>query len=101
MTAGKGVLVFSGDQAREHSQAAGGDREIVIAAAKSRSSKFRYAQTTALGAVVDRQVLKRDDAVNDRVNLQVTAGDFVVQHQHCAAIAGQVLFQREYLTSKA
>ena len=61
------------DQARKDRDAAGLDREIVVAAAERLAAILDDPQAPPLGAVVRRQLLQPDDAVRDAVHGLVAA----------------------------
>jgi hypothetical protein len=64
-------VVLRRDQARIDLQTAGLDREVVEAAAEVDTPHLDHPQAPALGPVVDRRLLQPDDAMDDRVELQV------------------------------
>ena len=64
------------------------DREVVVAAAELRAAQLRDAQPPAVAAVHRRQLLERDHAVREALQLQVARlGRAVVEQQHGAAAA--------------
>jgi hypothetical protein len=57
----------------------------VVAAAEAQPAQLAHLQPAPLGAVVLRDVLERDDAVGEALQLQVALGGrLVVEHQHGA-----------------
>ena len=77
--------MFGRDQPREHRQAAGVEREVVLAAAKLDAAHLHDAQAPPLRAVLVDGLLQADHAVRDAVQLQVgVAAAAVVQQQHGA-----------------
>src|SRR5262249_28424617 len=87
------------DQSRKDIQAAATNGEIVEAAAKSYAAHLADAQSPALGAVLVGQLLERDHAVRDALQMIVLgAAGPVVQQEYGAIMAGEVLFERKHLT---
>ena len=60
-------MVFRCDKARVDDESAGLDREVVVSAAELHAAHLRDAQAPALGAVIQRDLLQRYDAVRNAV----------------------------------
>src|SRR5665213_646621 len=96
------AMVFRRDQAREDAQAAGVDDEVVIAATEVDAAHLDHADTAALGAVVHCELLQKDHAVGDGVQLQVVLlGGEVVEQDDGALALGEEVFQGQDLAAVA
>ena len=94
--------VFGRDQARKHAQAAGQDFVVVVAAAEAAAAELADAQAAPVAAVLGIELVQRHHAVHDRVHVQAELGHgAVVEQQHGAATADEVLLQREDLAAIA
>src|SRR5215213_7889883 len=95
-------MVLGRDEAWKDIDSAGGDREIVIAAAVFLSTVLENAQAPPLGAVGRRKLFKPDDSVRDAVNRLV--GRFrrqVIEQQDRGAVAREIMLDREQLAAIA
>ena len=85
---------------REHPHAAGVDDEIVIAAAIALAAIFDHPQPPPLRAIFGRQFLEPDHAVGDAVHGAVVGlARQIIQHQHGAPAAREIMFEREDLAA--
>jgi hypothetical protein len=70
----------------------------VVAAAERDAAQLDDAQSAALGAKLISEMLQRNDSVCDAFELVVCGGaGAVVEHQHRAISASEVLLESEYL----
>ena len=73
----KSAVVFRRHQARIHDQAAGLDDEVVIAAAISGSADFLHQEPAPFRAVIGRDLVQRNDAVGQALDVRVARGVLV------------------------
>ena len=95
-------MVFRGNQARVDGEPAGLDREVVIPAAILHAAHLDDAKPATLGAVFERELLQRDDAVRDAVQLEVVVvRRQIVEQHHGAPSTGKEILQGKNLPSIA
>ena len=91
-------LVLRRDQAREDVHAARLDHHVVKAAAELLAAIFDHPHPPPLGAVIGRELLQPDDPVGDAVHgLVVHFGGEVVEHDDGAAVAREIMLERQHL----
>ena len=79
-------------------QSAGRDDEVVIAALKADAAHLDDAEPAPLGAVLRRELLERDDAVRQALQLEVARlRRPIVEQQHGAVASDEELLQAEDL----
>jgi hypothetical protein len=96
----RGLLarVVARHQPREHLEAAGADGVVVIAVAEGDAAHLAHPQAPALAAVAGRELLQRQHAVGEALELEVAGGGArVVEQQHRAALAGEVVLEGQDL----
>ena len=91
-------VVLGGDQPRKDGRPAGSYRKVVIAEADGSSAIFRNPKPPTFGAVVGRQLLQLNDAVDDAVRgLVRNLGSQIVKQQHGRAPTGEIMLDRQKL----
>src|SRR6185295_7641429 len=94
--------MLRGDQARKDPQAPLGNGEIMVAAAKRDATHLDHAEPAALGTIFDRKLLQHDDAMRNRVKLQVILRRRQIVEQDDRTFAlGEEVLQGENLTAVA
>ena len=92
------AAIFRRHQPRKHVETAGGDGDIVIAAAKLHAAIFDDAGAPPLRAVGRRQFLQPQHAMRDAVHgLVGDIGGQVVEQHHGGVELGEVMLDRENL----
>ena len=94
--------MFRRDESRKDDEPAFADRKIVVAAAEAAAAELHDAQAAAFGTVDGSELLQRDHAVGDAVELEV--GSFrgaVVEQEDGALAADEELLERENLAAIA
>ena len=87
--------VLGRDEAGKDVEAAGANREVVKSAAKRHTAQLVDAQPAAFGAELIDELLQRDDAVRDALQMIVfRTARAIVEHQDRAIAIGEVLLQR-------
>jgi hypothetical protein len=100
--AGERPAMFRRDQARVDLEPAGADGEVVEAAAERDAAHLDHAHAPPLAAVLDRELLQEDDAVGDRMELEVVGvRGQIVQHHGGAAAAREEVLQGKNLPAVA
>ena len=90
--------MFRRHQPRKHVQPAGGDGDVVVAAAKFHAAIFDDARTPPLCAIGRRQFLEPQHAVRDAVDgLVGDVGGQVVEQQHGGAELREIVLDRQNL----
>jgi hypothetical protein len=97
----KGFFVMLGrDQTRKDDEAAGAYDEIVMSAAKRRLAHLQNPQPPPLGSEFLQSLFEEDHAVHDALELRIVARRHaVIERQHGAGAACEVLFQRQDLAA--
>ncbi len=91
-------VVLGGDQPRKDHRPAGSYRKVVIALADGSSAIFGDPKPPTFGAVVGRQLLQLNDAVDDAVGGLVRRfGSQIVEQQHGRAPTGEIVLDRQKL----
>ena len=91
-------MMLGGDQPRIHGDAAPADFDIVKAAAESRSPHLEDAQAPPLRAILHGDLLHPDDAMADRMQIEIVAfrGE-VVQQENGAKVLGEIMLEGQNL----
>lgn len=96
--AGKRFVMLGRHEAREDPQATLCNRKVVEAAAESNAAHLDYADPSSLCPVIDRELFEHDDAVRNRMQLQIILGGREIVEEHDGAIAvGEEMLQGQHL----
>ena len=97
-----GSLCSDATRRGKHDEPAFANRKIVVAAAKTAAAKLHDAESATFGAIDRRELLKRNDAVGNALQLKVRAfGGAIIEQKHGALATDEELLQGENLTTIA